>query len=382
MDAFLRLSPRLRDILRRCVAPVPEVKLNATAEGYAEADEIRRRFYELLRVRSKDAGAVISPREWLCVIAPLQKHVEALEQVVKQERYPVDNSPWREIFTFATAIRAFAEKDEKKVFGWFLVDLLEEVLIHSQIDERIFWYDVQGGPAPGGKWGLTVRLHCTKPVKMMLDVDHAPRPAFRLTLFYKPPKVTQISWPKSQLGLTYGRDQFPVYMQYHVLEQLKRRVPTASPISVTMSLSEPVFTKLADNKVLVEYRSGERKLGYFVGMIIGEAVLLKTFLFLTMQGTPESDLLYRKLRLTRSDIEYLHLDELSLFTDPVIQNDPVLRRLCKECGCGHLLDIDSDDAPDERHRRDAETLKKYLSHNEFFRKAAAEEREPVELPSM
>jgi hypothetical protein len=56
-----------------------------------------------------------------------------------------------------------------------------------------------------------------------------------------------------------------------------------------------------------------------------------------MQGTPESDLLRKRLRLRREDVEYNQLDDVEnlLFSDLV--RDPELAAVFGECGLAHLL---------------------------------------------
>ena len=69
---------------------------------------------------------------------------------------------------------------------------------------------------------------------------------------------------------------------------------------------------------------------------------MRTFLFLTMAQTPEGTLLERSLKLTRDEITYWKLHELSRFTQTDLKDDPAMRRLLSECGCGHLFELAED----------------------------------------
>ena len=53
---------------------------------------------------------------------------------------------------------------------------------------------------------------------------------------------------------------------------------------------------------------------------------MKTFLFLTMQGTPEARCLRRKLGLSRADIEYFKLDNCFTLACSDLGEDPELKR--------------------------------------------------------
>ena len=66
---------------------------------------------------------------------------------------------------------------------------------------------------------------------------------------------------------------------------------------------------------------------------------MKTFLFLTMQGTPEARCLRQKLGLSRKDIEYFKLDNFFTLACSDLGEDPELRRTLGECGCDYLLDF-------------------------------------------
>jgi hypothetical protein len=105
------------------------------------------------------------------------------------------------------------------------------------------------------------------------------------------------------------------------------------------SLSEPRFVRRTGDDFLIEVRLGFDKLGYLVGTVSGGIVLLRTFLFLTMQGTPESDRLRAELRLHRADIEYTMLDSLRAFANSDMSKDETLVRVFEKCGCGHLFSI-------------------------------------------
>jgi hypothetical protein len=66
--------------------------------------------------------------------------------------------------------------------------------------------------------------------------------------------------------------------------------------------------------------------------VIHDLVLIRTFLFLTMQGTSESDLLREKLRLRRSDIEFNQLDDVYTFLFSDLARDPELALALENAG--------------------------------------------------
>ena len=72
---------------------------------------------------------------------------------------------------------------------------------------------------------------------------------------------------------------------------------------------------------------------HFLVELYDDFVFVRTFLFLTMQGTPEAKCLRQRLGLSRSDIEYYKLDHFFTLSQSDLGDDPDLRRALAECGC-------------------------------------------------
>ncbi len=365
LETFNRFPPAAQPVWRNFALPTPEVILDATAEGCPEAIEIQSQFHQLLRYTPR--GANVSAQEMLCVLQPLKVNAEALLKFLQESGDDPQDHPYRELAKFAAQLRTFMTEQENHVVRNFQVTLLIVMLHNSQMDQRILWFEYANRITPGGKPVLQIVLHKRTPDRTTITIDDRPRPVFRCCLPAAGPGLKELAWNGSELGFPDDPREYPVYIQSHVLEQVEARVPCSKPIHpIASSLLFPRFTRRTENSFLVEYRHMQHKLGYFVGVRLADCVLLKTFLFLTMQGTPESDLLYHKRRLRRSDIEFMKLDELAAFRDNEVRNDPSLVQLFEECGCGHLLTINASDLRDESPTGYAESLRKYLGSHEKF----------------
>ena len=197
---------------------------------------------------------------------------------------------------------------------------------------------------------------------MRIVVEDHPRLAFRCCTLIPSGGLNEVAWTGREIGFSDddADRKYPIYMQSNVLEQLDKRAPCLRIIfPIVNSFMAPKFHRVNGDRFLVEFRHTTYKLGYFVALRLEDRILLKTFLFLTMQGTPESDLLYHKLHLTRRDIEYLNLDELAAFRDPEVRHDPTLVKLLNDCGCGHLLTLTASDLPKEIPTGYADPLRNY-----------------------
>ncbi|HMO27454.1 MAG TPA: hypothetical protein PKB10_14430, partial [Tepidisphaeraceae bacterium] len=104
-----------------------------------------------------------------------------------------------------------------------------------------------------------------------------------------------------------------------------------------------IVARAPGGDLLVAYEVMGMRLGYLVVSVRERMVVVRTFLFLTMRNTPEGRELAKRLKLTRDEMEYLRLHELSRFTRTDLKDDAELRRIFKHCGCGHLFKLAEDE---------------------------------------
>ena len=109
---------------------------------------------------------------------------------------------------------------------------------------------------------------------------------------------------------------------------------------LVVSLRHPNIVQWQNDAFWVEERDHlNHRLGYLLGNVVDDKVLIRTCYFLTMQGTPEARLLHDRLGTRRYDIERLRLDELATFLDTDLADDPELKQIFTQCGCGHLFEL-------------------------------------------
>lgn len=196
----------------------------------------------------------------------------------------------------------------------------------------------------------------TKIPKARLSLDGETRTVFRCGLvsqycgLFHDDGIDWVSWDSTQLNLGGPPRSLPVFVQSHVFERLygaEGRLNCFAPSDEAMlheavykGLRQPVVheNRLNPRCVLVEYGLPDCKLGYLVCQVLDNAVVARTFLFLTMDGTPEGDKLYERLRVNRYDKSHLGLDTLAGLRTTDYSSDPVLRRIFDECGLGHIFE--------------------------------------------
>ena len=147
--------------------------------------------------------------------------------------------------------------------------------------------------------------------------------------YRSPERRGHVTWNPAGLGIGTDRRDIPVYVSEHsLISRLHERMaifldfPLLHQMAVDLRLDEPKLqpTEGADG-FLVELGLGKRKAGYFVAEVYPEFVFVKTFLFLTMQGTPEARCCAETRALAR-DIEYYKLDSCFTLTCSDLGDDP------------------------------------------------------------
>jgi hypothetical protein len=131
-------------------------------------------------------------------------------------------------------------------------------------------------------------------------------------------------------------EKLPVYVQPHVFRRLEERLddPKLKHIfssSIYKSLTEKfVVARAGEHTVLVPFVMGHPpvKTGYLAVTKLPKMILVKTFLFLTLESTPEGRKLSRIMGWDRDEVAYHKLDRVSTFlkTD-LIDSPPFIERL-------------------------------------------------------
>jgi len=251
---------------------------------------------------------------------------------------------------------------------WALTNVL---LPYGQMDEKLYFVKPSQKRGLHGDFQLKFLLQSVVPeiVSFKDDDDRVPRKAFRCGRPFVNTGIDWVTWEAEQLGLENLSGALPVYVRKHVLDRLHERLNfIRTPTWILndflwRSLREPRLLNVdnASMGFLVPYHLVDYRVGYLSCRIVERMVVVYTFLFLTMDGTPEGRNLRERLRVQRPDKEHLELDKLETFLFSDIKKDPGLLKLFRECGCGHLFEIVDKDFVSKRMTGYARDIRKYLS---------------------
>jgi hypothetical protein len=238
---------------------------------------------------------------------------------------------------------------------------------HSRLDRMLFTMRSAREFAANGKSIFRVIVGAVKAEERTVRVGNLPRRAVCIPEYCVPEEMKWLTVDTAALGLGGPARRLPVYIQHHALRRLEQRVnvPFLAPYAqswLSDALGKPRVVGTDGSDLLVEFRMEERRLGYLIVTPTDDAVVVRTFKFLTMDRMPERRMLEQRLKIGRGDVNWLRLDELATFTGTDLRDDPVLRAKLQACGCGHLLELADGDAGDfvPPAQPFADEVKKYL----------------------
>ena len=115
---------------------------------------------------------------------------------------------------------------------------------------------------------------------------------------------------------TQGKQVIEVYIQQHAIKRFIERIDfddlEITLINLYSSFETPEIITYR-NRLLVKFKFDDFNVGYFMGELNNGIFLIRTFLFITNNGTPEGDKLNGLLKISKTDKEYLNIDKFSTF---------------------------------------------------------------------
>ena len=358
-DLFQRLPEATREGIRRLRFPNPEIVVGDDFNQADERENVREAVTQVLdqfAFKTSD-GHAISARDCFRVVFSLR---EAINQLPVE---PPDGSLSLLVAQTRKKLGAvFDELINEQLILLFL-DMDMALAEFTRIDTAIYWYEPKYERVGPGKGLFRITLHKSPPDRISILRNGERRPAFRCGASFGPLGVNWVDVPASLFGITESGN-YPLYVQSHAIRNLHERVPISDGgfvhDAMWQSLDSPKVTQNHKGEYLIEYWFFDYKLGYFVAEVVEQSILVTTFLFLTMQGTPEASALYERLRLRRPDIEQLGLDSLGNYLSTDLKKDSELVRIFETCGCGHLLKMARPETQPEWVSGYARDVRKYL----------------------
>lgn len=246
--------------------------------------------------------------------------------------------------------------------------------IQNDIGKCLYWfnYESSGIADPSGPVHHIAYLHKYEPKSISIQINGNARP------------VMPLEWSQTQIGLVpmtvkpslfnidspFAEIPIKIYIQNHALQRLAERIDNLDlglvHLFVYFSFRDIKVFYDINNNLLIEYRIENSRAGYFRADLIDGMLIVRTFLFITNNSTPEGQLLEKNTGLQKLDKKHLAIDKLSTFMTSGIRDNDVLRKIFNESGCHSLFDIyEKVDEYSTKHSNQftAELMINYLSYN-------------------
>ena len=217
----------------------------------------------------------------------------------------------------------------------------------SNIGTRFYWldFDVTDNEEDKPAFNNRVKIYTEVPKTINVKIDGISRPALRIGWANCMKGMTWLTLKPSLLNISGVPDDQPmaVYMQTHAFRRFSERTEGIYDFMAQQYIYEsflnPKICYDKNHNLLIEYRILNSKAGYFRFDVVGNIIVIRTFLFLTSSGTPEGDLLGKNTGLKMLDKNYLSIDKLSSFMSSDIRKNEQVNKIFTEAGCQSLFEL-------------------------------------------
>lgn len=267
--------------------------------------------------------------------------------------------------------KLFEEKQASPNSGWIKMhnSIRTAVMITSKQNDSLYWATVDSGVVLShGEYHVCYQAKINRHIqkKIPMTIDGITRPAVRVG-WADFDGVTWCEREASLFGLPESHAKLPVYIQMHAINRMEERLDGTNidlwHWLLYFSAKNGAVHKGSNNQYLIEYTFLNWKAGYLSVVVHEGMLVIRTFLFLTNNGTPEGKKLQELAGLQKQDKEYLALDKLSTFINSDLRSNEAMRRLLIEAGCGDLLELSKEElyGKDEEIKRvNVKTMMDYL----------------------
>ncbi len=257
-------------------------------------------------------------------------------------------------FIFARIVKdeliKIAENEEllRTAFSKLSFVITTIALQFSNLQKQLYYFDIKNAllTINGLHIQHQISVYCCKPEIAHVKIHQENRPVIRFGLAIRLNEITYLSIKPSDLNLknTFASLPHDVYIQSHALNRLKERLDCMDEriiyFTLFIALSEnPKLCFDKYNHKMLEFKFFETKLGYLPIEITDGKIVIKTFLFITNNVTPEGIILEKYSGFQKEEHKHLSLDKLSTFMSSDIGENIELRSFLKKSGCNCMIEL-------------------------------------------
>jgi hypothetical protein len=262
----------------------------------------------------------------------------------------IDDSYYANAKIFKEKFRIF-DNDFKeirvKVFEMVRESISSLMLMVSNLLYCLLWTEVKIGKSINDGFDKSFLynnqiVHVERPESQLIELEGRKRSIYRLGVILD----DGVQWLTMKPGmlsekLDLIKSPLKPYIQLHAIERFNERLGAGfknmTYVLILGSLFSNQIHRPDDGSFLFPVSYMSIKLGYLKATIVDDILLIRTFLFLTNNGTPEGTKLSQLIGLKKEDKKYLKIDKLDIFIHSDIEKNQKLKDIFIEAGCGDLF---------------------------------------------
>jgi hypothetical protein len=178
-----------------------------------------------------------------------------------------------------------------------------------------------------------------------ININGNIRPIYRMADLMGTKTVTWLKVDTSSLNGIYIGDkkELDIYIQSHAIKRMEERLDLLDKEAINFTLCvNTTYNKkieIYNNYILFNVAIHDIKVGYFVANIFDNKLVIRTFLFVTHNSTPEGDKLKEITGLEKNDVKYWKIDRLSTLVNVDVETYPEIAKIFEEAGLKDLFKL-------------------------------------------
>jgi hypothetical protein len=361
LRGYKELPGWVRDLFVTNLPIRPIVVISPTAHNTPEIETIKRR---IERVFEQDTvlaenGRSFPLADFFSICLFLRGNFMSVASA------PLSREQKKFVLKAGNRVSKFLEDNFDFQISLLSTTIVTELATYSRVDGTVYGCILDVVKSTPAESTARFTLITSEPREIRVAIDGKVRPAFQFAI---PLELKGINWAEADGGAfgLVSSQMYPIYIQSHAIRRLRERLSTTFfpeftiQLGLMNSITDLAVIERQGDRCLIEFKLCGIRIGYLASRVVDGKIVIVTFLFLTMEGTPENRLLKRRHGVTSRDISYMGLDRFETFLSPDVIVDRQLTGVLNECGCGELLYLERLRSPQAAENERAEEIRRYL----------------------
>ncbi|GEM_PF-3957147 len=251
---------------------------------------------------------------------------------------------------FLDQIKAYYDSSNKKFYSILQHQLIQITLLENLPDEAMLSFGYTPAPIHTHKLynaELSFQLYLQRPIKEYITFKGQTRLAYKVIIPIFTNKLYHETVINTKLtdGLYQGdKESLHIFIQAHALQRFRERTAPFNDMFIKLQFSLCMLNEIKpicrSESLYIPYRINDITIGYFVGIIAEEKVMIKTFILATHASAPEGHKFQELTGFKKHDMSYWDITKLDTFIYNDMKPENPLYAYFEESGLLPMFDLD------------------------------------------